>query len=193
MAQNRHIWQNSSTAVSFREVAPSSRAWPTAKAPGASELPSSSAGLSQPLCTRGRTAQPELQEHFSPRAWSATWFPASLAAHLWPLIQVDDTEMMRLFSWFVWAAIVLTRTIRLQNTALFYRVHILFIAINNNLILTAQRFHTILYTTGQLKFSCRWAAFGNKPKNARSAGWPLPDPLSRCFASAMSKQGKGRH
>lgn len=136
-------------------------------------------GLSPPPCTRGRTVQPELPEHFSPRAWSATWFPAFITAHLWPLFQVAKTEMMRLFSWFVWVAIVLTRTIRLQNMALFYRVHILFIAINNNLILTTQRFHTILYTAGKLKFSCRWAAFGNKPKYPHSAAG-LCLTLSHC-------------
>lgn len=136
-------------------------------------------GLSQPPHTWGRTVQPELPEHFSPCAWSVTWFPAFTTAHLWPLFQVDKTEMMRLFSWFVWVAIVLPRTIRLQNMALFYRVHILFIAINNNLILTTQHFHTILYTTVTLKFSWRWAAFGNTPKSPHSAAG-LCLTLSHC-------------
>lgn len=64
-----------------------------------------------------------------------------------------------------------------DNKALFSRVYILFIAINN-LILRTLQFHTIVYKAIKLKFSYRWVAFGKRPKWSHSEGWPLPDPLS---------------
>lgn len=61
-------------------------------------------------------------------------------------------------------ATVLTGTIRLQNTAPSYRVHILFTTINNNLVLKTLHFHTILYKTVKLKFSSTQVASDNRTK-----------------------------
>lgn len=114
MAQNPHIWQNSAPAVSSRKH----------PAPKHSQLPRNRGIINAylQLC--------ESSEHFSCLKYGVI-SQAFITTHTWPLFQVAKTEMMRLFRWFVWVAIVLTGTIRLQNTVLFYRVHILFIAINN--------------------------------------------------------------
>lgn len=51
-----------------------------------------------------------------------------------------------------------------EHYSLFKSSHFILWYKNNNLILETMHVHTVLYRTVKLKFSCRWAAFGNRPK-----------------------------
>ena len=85
---------------------------------------------------------------------------------------------------------MLTGTIRLQNTVTFQRVHILFTAINNNLAFKTLHFHTILYKTVKLKFSCTRALTTDLSSHMLRAGLFLTLSHRTLLASRMSKQGK---
>lgn len=98
--RSSHFFKGSSTSSQAR---PAAKEWRELL-----KLTSSSVRLSQTLInTRGG--------HHSKYGMISQAF---INTHPWPLFQVDKTEMMR-FRWFMWVAIVLNGTIRLQKTALF--------------------------------------------------------------------------